>query len=205
MRHRVWESSIVVSLLGLLIAPTAFAQDRARAGLGVSISDFSESVRLGSSTSTPLSITPTIFVPINISSRFRVEPEVGFGWGETVNAANRTQSNSVLHVGSGVFAVTPKDRFAVYYGARVAYVRYTQSSVGTSGSNSFTYPTATGFFVAPAVGGEYFLSDRLSLGGEVQVRYTSSTFHAGSGSGSITAKSADTHGAFTLRFWFSNQ
>lgn len=33
--------------------------------------------------------------------------------------------------------------------------------------------TVDGFFVAPAIGGEYLFSDRFSLGAEVQFRHTS--------------------------------
>jgi hypothetical protein len=146
---------------------------------------------------------PTIFVPINMSSRFRIEPEIGIGWASATNTSGRTDSTSVVHSGSGAFGLASKDRFTAYYGARIAYIRFGQSSTFSTGTNSFTYPSANGFFVAPAIGGEYFLSDRLSLGGEVQVRYTRSTFDASSGSGSITTKSANTRGAITLRFWLS--
>lgn len=89
-------------------------------GLGVAISDFDEVIITSlTESSQPSAVSPTIFVPITISARFRVEPEVGFGWSttETTGTSSTTTSKSVVHIGSGAFGVTLKDRFAVYYGA----------------------------------------------------------------------------------------
>jgi Outer membrane protein beta-barrel domain len=219
MRHRARSPSLLTCVAGLVllvVVPAAvFAQSatRPRVGLGVSVSDVGELVVVGGTGSTsPSVITPTILVPINVTSRFRVEPQVGFYWNSAVNTTSvgtqtqtETRTSSVLHVGSGVFGLTSTERFTVYYGGRVAYLRVTQSDVTGSSPNAYTYPTAPGYFVAPVVGGEYFLSDHLSLGGEVQVRYTSSTFDANANNrvqSNITSKTASTHGAFVLRFYF---
>jgi hypothetical protein len=209
-------------LFALLIAwvfssavPPAFAQagiTRPRVGFGVSLSDVGELVVVGGSNTPASVIAPTILVPITITSRFRVEPEVGFYWNSAVNTDSfgtqtqtRTRTTGVLDIGVGAFGLTSTERFTVYYGGRVAYLRMTQSDVSGSGPESYSYPTAPGYLVAPAFGGEYFLADHLSLGGEVQVRYTSSTFQSNpsrtSGQSNIVAKTTSTRGALVLRFY----
>jgi hypothetical protein len=201
---------VLACLQLLLLASSAFAQDakRARIGLGISISDVGEVVLVGTGNTPASVITPTILVPINISSRFRVEPEMGFYWNTFTNEATsavpaRTRKSTSIHFGAGAFWLASTERFTMSYGARIAYLRYTQSDVGTSGTESFNFPTFPGFFVAPSVGGEYFLSDHLSLGGEVQVRYTSSkATSANRFVAPISATTTTTHGAFVLRFYF---
>jgi hypothetical protein len=192
----------------LFLSPTAFSQENPRIGLGVSIADFSEVLLLAASgpNSTPSSLMPTIFVPINVSSRYRVEPEIGF---QHVSSRTSGQSSSndasdtSVHVGAGVFGLTtPKDHFTIYYGIRLAYLRFSQSTGSPNGTNGYSFPTANGYFVTPTVGGEYFLGDHLSLGGEVQFRYTHETLNAASDTRTITLSAANTHGAITLRFWF---
>jgi hypothetical protein len=217
VKERAWCRFVAAGVMGLLFfAPSVFAQDgtRGRVGMGVSISDAGELLTVGSG-NTPISvIAPTISVPINITSRFRVEPEVGFYRNSsTVDSSppilSRTTTSSSAKVGAGAFGVASTGRFTLYYGARVDYLRFTQSSVSGSGPNTATYPTYPGFLIAPAVGGEYFLSEHLSLGGEVQVRFTSSKANPStatspviSGAPIISSTTASTHGAFVLRFYF---
>jgi hypothetical protein len=203
---------LIVNLVGpllLLYASTAFAQTatttRGRLGIGTSISDVGEVVALEGN-APPSVIAPTILVPIDITSRFRIEPEVGYYRNSTRNerfgtAQTSTNSSAHLHVGAGAFGLASTERFTIYYGVRVAYLRTTESSVNPSFSSTLTAP---GFFVAPALGGEYFLWDRFSLGAEVQVRYTSSKM-TGDGvttsNGTTTNTTTSTHGAIVVRFY----
>lgn len=201
----------LVGLLLLLYASAAFAQTatttRGRLGIGTSISDVGEVVALEGNAPASV-IAPTILVPIDITSRFRIEPEVGYYRNSTSNervgtpAQTSTNSSAHLHVGAGAFGLASTERFTIYYGARVAYLRTTQSIVNPGFSSTFSAP---GFFVAPALGGEYFLWDRFSLGAEVQVRYTSSKM-TGDGvltsSGTTTSTTTSTHGAIVVRFYF---
>src|SRR5229473_1026290 len=200
----------VGSLLGLLCllpASSALAQGGAipRVGLGVSISDAGELNVVGGPTTATSVITPTILVPIHLSSRFRVEPEVGYfqnSYTSTSGVVSQTTTDTSARFGAGAFLLTSAQRFTLSYGVRAAYLRNSQSFAGASSSaNSST--TVPGFLVAPAIGGEYFLSDRLSLGGEVQLRFTSlkattaATFPATS-----TATTSSTHGAFVYGSMF---
>jgi hypothetical protein len=171
--------------------------------VGVAISDVSDLAVSGSTpTGVNVGLTPTIFLPINVGSRFRVEPEIGF-FRNTISdtgALNRTETVQGLHAGAGAFILAKKDRFTLYYGARGGYIRRT-SSVSVGGSRR-TDDTIPGYFVAPAIGGEYFLSDYLSLGGEVQVRFSSLDWKRPPTANTTSFTFVATHGALTVRFYF---
>jgi hypothetical protein len=198
-------------------ATTASAQGSStavhgRVGLGVSISDAGEILVAGSDYTVP--IIPTILVPIDLWGRFRVEPEVGgyrsssvFEIGPTPSASQiSTSTNSLVRFGVGAFGIAGKDRFTLHYGGRVGYQRYHHSSksAGPSGSTfeSFTYPVIPAWVFAPTIGAEYFLSERLSVGGEVQARFTS--WNAVSGRNedeSVSGTSFATRASLVLRFY----
>ena len=94
----------------------------------------------------------------------------------------------------------------LYYDARVAYLNTTLSDALQGTPDTATYPTTRGYTLAPAVGGEYLLGSRVSLGGEVQFRFISTkTTPSSSPYASPTLPTfttAATHGAFVLRFYF---
>jgi hypothetical protein len=203
----------VVVVGGLLLQATStFAQGvdpavRGRVGLGVAISDVGSLIAAGSGNSPPSGFAPTIFVPITVTPWFRLEPEVGiyrssftetYSNGGPTTPFSVTVTTSTVHVGTGAFGVTSRERFTLYYGARVGYLRDSRTESATShASDRITIP---GFFFAPAIGGEYFLSDHVSLGAEVQVRFSSWDWNREREGFSGT--SAATHGAVVLRFYF---
>jgi len=123
-------------------------------------------------------IAPTIFVPISISSNFRIEPAIGFiqlSSDRDREPEYRSKSTSKsFHIGIGFFPVIPKEKYSLYYGTRLGFIKTSSSSeYSYSWGSHDSEESTSGFFVAPAIGGEYFLSDHFSLGGEAQVRYTS--------------------------------
>ncbi|PYT03955.1 MAG: hypothetical protein DMF60_16795 [Acidobacteria bacterium] len=217
MKQITWKVLAVI-VAWLLVQGSVSAQSNvggaaARVGLGVSISDVGELLPAGSDQTA--AIVPSVLIPITIGDWFRVEPEVG-GYRNTstltdvVGSTSGTQTRrfSLLHIGTGAFGVATKERFKFYYGGRIAYLRYKQSSQ-TGSFESFTYPSIPGWLVAPAVGGEYMLSDHFSLGGEVQVRFISwsaesvpRTAGGFSTSTIISGASISTYGALVVRFYF---
>ena len=221
MKRSSWTVAFV-GFAALALAMSTFAQSatpaRGGIGLGVSISDTGDLTAAALSSRGPSGIAPAIFVPIDITSRFRLEPEVGmfrgsltstYTIGRTVSLSE-TLTNTGIRVGTGVFGVSSKERFKTYYGARVGYLRTThRSSESASASSELRIPglsvsnevTIPGFFVAPTVGGEYFLSENLSLGGEVQVKYTS--WDSSERLENVSGTSTSTHGALVLRFYFT--
>jgi hypothetical protein len=207
---------------GLFVATVAFAafpshalaqsgSSEPRFGLGLSIADVGELVTVGSDNAIVPTIVPGVLIPINVTSHVRLEAEIG-GYRnsstltQTIPGApvQAIRTDAFFRIGTGAFWLTTKDRVTIYYGGRILYLRYTQSST-ISARESVTYPTTPGKSFAPTVGAEYRLSDHFRLGGEVQVRFvswdTTSTGVAGFSS-TITGNSTSTHGALMLRFFF---
>lgn len=136
---------LVAAFAVLTVGHSAYSQeqDRPRFGIGISLSDILALDNAG-----------TIYFPIRASSHFRLEPEIGFWW-----FVGDQSSLSFFHAGVGVFGVRPHGKAWLYYGARLGYER-----VGEITKN---------YFVTPALGIEYDVSDHFSVGGEAQVWYIS--------------------------------
>lgn len=216
-RQRTW---LPLAWVMCLAATAAFGQSESsrRVGLGVSLSDSSEVFIVAGEGSLKIQFVPVLLIPIDLAPRFRIEPEVSVLRIDSTTSTNAPGSGSqlnqeriqtMLHVGTGAFGRTTRDRLGVYYGARFAYLRYSASS-DSQFSPSRTTPASPAFLLAPTVGGEYFLGDRFSLGAELQVRFiwwddqevegrlgpTVTTTNSGN--------SIATRGAFTVRFYFSS-
>lgn len=110
----------------------------------------------------------TIYVPVEVSS-FRVEPYLlwrkaavdGFSEGESRTTA--------LGVGGfGLFEV--REQVRSYVGARIGW--FENHSHTTSGSFSSS-STQRGYTVQPTLGLEYLITDRISLGAETYLDYSS--------------------------------
>ncbi len=181
----------MVSILLGMAAPVA-AQDASSSGapfhvgFGASISNVTGTV------------APLFLFPVDVGSHLRVEPEVGYTRTTNEQTTQTTpptfpvpipvsiitsttskQIISVPSVGTGIFFAQSREKIRLHYGARFGYARtsteFSSVSRATTGATSTTTTTAkqTGYFVGPALGGEYFLGDRFSLGAELHVRYTS--------------------------------
>jgi hypothetical protein len=198
------------ALAGFLAAPSASAQtaappfSRSHVGLGVAVSDAGDALVTASGSTQTAGLMTGIFIPIEVTPQFRLEPEVSFYRNASVQTADNPpgsvfQSTAASwRLGTGVFMSSSELPFVMYYGARVGYLRDTTNiSSTTTSATAFVIP---GFFVAPTVGGEYLLSDRLSLGAEVQVRYSRWSWRDSNGTQSQTT--ASTHGVLVLRFYF---
>jgi hypothetical protein len=206
----------VAALACLALPDTVFAQPAAsepRLGVGISLADVGELVAISSEDSIASTVIPGVLIPIKLTNRVRIEPEIG-GYRNSSTVTQNLASGSLptshtytfFRVGTGAFWLATKDRVTIYYGGRLSYLRYTQSST-VAGRESFTYPTIPGKSFAPVVGGEFHLSDHFRLGGEVQVRFISwdtGPTPVGTSvlSSTITGNSVSTHGALTLRFFF---
>ena len=121
-------------------------------------------------------LTTTSSIPI-------ITPGLGFTPVLVSATSTSTVTSTSTTIGTGVFFVDARDRVRLQYGARFGYVHSSTeatSSTTTSGpapaiapSSSSTTSRQSGYFVGPAIGGEYFLADRFSLGAELHLRYTS--------------------------------
>lgn len=140
---------LIFSFCGVAFAQDTTRQPQPRWGIGISVSGN----------------TGVIFVPIEVSQRFRLEPEFDVYRGESRRRDySSTQTN--LSVGSGFFAMTRTGNVNVYYGARLTITSMlsTWKDRGEPDERS-----GSGFSVGGVVGGEYFLGDRFTLGGEARL------------------------------------
>jgi len=130
-----------------------------------------------------------IYLPIHTSSKFRLEPEIGFNLhSDSFGIWNNTSFS--LSVGCGFFAVKHKEKVNIYYGVRNGFII---NSYRTNGRSS-----RMDLFFSPALGGEYLFSKHFSLGGEVQISY----ILIGIGEGGESASELKTKPLFFLRWYF---
>ena len=119
---------------------------------------------------------PSFYMPIHISPGFRIEPEIGL-WRYSYSRKDGTDwesSYSVFSLGFGIFPVINKGKVHIYYGARLRLISTsTSSAYSWNGHTESDDESKTDVSIGPAIGGEYFFTDHLSLGGEAQLNYTS--------------------------------
>lgn len=165
-----------------------------------------------------------IYLPITITPRVFVEPYFRYNYRDTESTlsggaeSNSDSSFTSLSVGAGIFGVSKLgDAVDFYYGARAAYLRQESSStfllINSVPNPSFALPTqefdADGFSIAPTIGFQYFLTDRLSLGAEARWEFSelSGTSTNTGTAGTETridqkTRQSDTRTDILLRFYF---
>lgn len=106
----------------------------------------------------------TVTVPILLPS-VRLEPQVGYSRTSRSVTGEDDESDALLEIGGGIFkTIRTYDRTDVYAGGRIGLIQRSQSAGSTTLSE-------TGFFVGPALGGEYALGDHFSFGAEAGLFY----------------------------------
>jgi hypothetical protein len=117
-----------------------------------------------------------VYVPINLSETFRLEPSFGYwykGRGTTVSAVGGVSVESggyaVEMALGGFYLMHPTPPFTVYLGARLGLV-FAGHSV-TSGAGVATDFSETDMFVNPTLGLEWAVSRNFSVGGEAAVAF----------------------------------
>ncbi|MCK4447446.1 MAG: outer membrane beta-barrel protein [Candidatus Marinimicrobia bacterium] len=165
---------LILSLFMFLIWNNAYTQEstqqkQVQFGLGIGISDIQKDIAPVFSNIRIAPTVPNVFLPINISPKLRVEPEIGYI--QTSNERTNYESSSkIFSIGLGIFPMTLKCAINIYYGARIGFIHATSQET----LNGESYEgSGNGFYVAPTIGGEYYLSNSLTFGGESQLRYVS--------------------------------
>lgn len=164
----------VAALASLALSLPAFAQERERprVGVGVGITTFDFNVSM-LSTTFPAAVPDSIYVPIAITNTFRIEPQIGVAT-LNQNASGQFTSieTSVVSIGLGVFWLFPTSpQFDAYVGGRVVRTSFTSTLKSPGQPDDKT--EGADIRVIPAVGGEYSLHPRFSLGAEVQLQLVS--------------------------------
>ncbi len=150
-----------VALAALAFAAPGLAQDRGTVGLGVSIAPLE--------TSGYNAPTVEVYVPIRIAPQLKLEPSFGI---RTVDRTQNINDPSIVDerdvtVGLGVFFVQHLASAVDFYGGGRLKLNFAKVS------NLDGERTGTDVAIAAALGGEYYLVPRFSLGLEAQLGYYS--------------------------------
>ena len=144
-----------------------------------------------------------VLFPINVGPHLRLEPFVDFfATRADFPVTSDTAWDASTQIGLGVFSVaTPQERLGVYFGPRIGYLH---GSTKVDGSGGQTSTTSKGWFVAGAIGAEYSMVSRFSMGAEAKIQYnhTSSSSSGSLNIGpSLFARSWYSSGALVVRFY----
>lgn len=140
----------------LHVSPASGQERQPRIGVGVSLNPTALFVGPGSTLFLPVGFT-NIYVPIEVSPTFRLEPEVGI-----FSASSGSSTTTYFRGGVGLLYVRSIDSsFNIYVGPRIGAL--STSSTGSTG--------VIDFFLGPCVGGEQSFSPHFSIGGEAQLNY----------------------------------
>lgn len=118
-----------------------------------------------------------LYVPINITKTFRIEPNVRYVSNEqrfTQSFGEDTSETKQWEFGVGVFGLkSVTDAAHIYYGARLAYVDVQSSSVDESsfGVPIYSETDQDGYRIGPTVGFEYLFGGHFSVGGEASYTF----------------------------------
>jgi hypothetical protein len=121
-----------------------------------------------------------IMIPFTMGN-LKIEPEFGWMRYSTTNKYiagkyETSSKSSAYKFGVGVFSVKSVKKTDVYFGGRVGIIMASSSEKGPDEAdidktveNSYS---STHIFLGPCFGGEYYISDNFSFGGEAQLIYT---------------------------------
>jgi len=200
---------LVFVVIFLLSSIPNYAQDEAskkttKIGIGVTISDIKD---LFQSIMGDGNAAPSIYIPIDISPAFRIEPEISyykFSEKEEYNSSTDENRITSYSIGLGLSSMNRRGSVNLFYGARFGMIK-------ASSVNEYTYiggadkdeETGSGFYIAPTIGGEYFFSENFAMGGEVQIKYSSTKWEGENGGDEGVKRSVlSTRALFSVRFYF---
>lgn len=117
-----------------------------------------------------------VYVPIDISKNFRLEPSVRYYSSDSTTAQGTNETvleSDALEIGIGVFGLKQIEEAAhLYYGARLAYVdRSTESRSVSSGITFRDELELDGYRIGPTIGFEYLFAGHFSVGGEASYTF----------------------------------
>ncbi|MGH7637163.1 MAG: outer membrane beta-barrel protein [Gemmatimonadaceae bacterium] len=201
--------ALVVLVASPAIAQESPAASAGRIGIGVTLNPTTvladESLGF-----LPLGVTNFV-MPIRLGARATLEPEFGvFRFKEDLTQPGGVASETTLsnyRVGVGLlFNLADRAALIPYVGPRVGLVLTSVEESSTfGGSTTTTTQDQTGFYFGGALGAQHFFTRHFSLGGEVQLLYTSISYDEESSGGTPPDRSQSlisTNGLVTLRWYF---
>ena len=159
---------MIVAVILAMTSGLAFSQDvvlgdkSLKFGLGAAFGK--ESLPMGQPGMTINGVDfPSFYVPIIIGSNIRFEPFFGMvQW--KMDDGTDIQKMGYMEFGAGLFFLQWIGPVDLYFGVRGGLFIVSMSEENGDKETA----SRSDFFVGPAIGGEYFFTPHLSLGGEVQ-------------------------------------
>ncbi len=118
-----------------------------------------------------------LYVPVNITKSFRIEPSVRYVSSEqtfTQSFGEDRSDTKQWEIGVGVFGLKQvTDAAHIYFGARAAYVDVQSTSVdmGSFGLPVHSKTDQDGYRIGPTLGFEYLFGGHFSVGGEASYTF----------------------------------
>lgn len=162
-------------LIFTLFTVHVYSQDSTKVGLGVSFGKGFSLISSGESVYYPVSLT-NIYVTIDVSPTFRIEPEIGILRSHTEYEDDGDvilESTSYnLRYGVGLLYAQNYEDTKILVGGRVGTI-HNRSTVEYSSSfgDNKDHHTRDDVYFGFSTGGEYMFSDHFSIGGEAQLNY----------------------------------
>ncbi len=159
--------SVIVVLAFFYTTAAVMAQDKVnvekmRIGFGVSLGK--EIVSVNNTQSMTALDFPCYYLPLQIMPILRIEPFFGY---YKHSRSNATEENlGATNFGAGLFVQKWYGDVDLYLGARVGWYKY---SAKYETETTEETRTRTSLYFGPAFGGEYFFTNNLSIGGEIQM------------------------------------
>jgi len=185
---------VVAAAAALSVASRAQAEEAAspKIGLGVGV-NLGNVFSGGSLAASPVAI----YVPINLSDSFRLEPSFGYwyvGRGTTVSALNgisASRGGYAVEAALGAFYLLhPTPPFTVYLGGRLGFVFNGFSTIPEPATGIVVSYSEVDMYVNPTLGLEWAVSRNFSVGGEAAVAfrfYFNPSVTAGNASASLSS------------------
>jgi outer membrane protein with beta-barrel domain len=167
MIRKLVAAAAAVAALATAPAASAAEKDGVRVGLGIGIAPFTPHTLEGVLVAPPVGI----YVPIDLSAQFRLEPSLGF-WTYSQDSdsvpVNAIYSSNAWDLGVGAFYLLPQaGGFGAYVGGRLGLVF--QGAKRNLGGGASAGISETDFYVKAAFGAEYHFAPKFSLGAEFQL------------------------------------
>jgi outer membrane protein with beta-barrel domain len=166
-------TKLLIAAALLAVASTAAAQERPQIGLGIGIAPFAVP---GSGAAT-VSRTVELYMPITVSPQLRLEPSLGIATDDQPGNGADTRD---ITLGLGAFLVNRAAPTVDWYaGGRL---RLNFAKVSTPAASD----TGTDLLIAAALGGEYYLVPRFSIGLEGELGLFQNSTASGDNDGVFT-------------------
>lgn len=183
---------------------------KTRVGVGISLEPL-KLFAIGSGFVSNAQTPVNIYVPIALGRSTTIEPEFGiFSFSSESGSSGSTNktSASVIRFGAGILmSIASSSSVRVYAGPRIGvYLVNSESSSSSAYGSSSSETSETDLTFGAGLGGEYLISEQMSVGGEALITYYSfgepKRTPSSSSSSSFSQSMITSNVLFFLRWYF---